>query len=478
MGKYKAVIGLEMHCELKSNSKVFSSAKNSYSELANSNISPVDMAFPGVLPVANKKCIKDAIKMATVLNCKIPEYMIFDRKNYYYPDLPKGYQITQFTQPVGVDGKIEIECNGKEVPIYIHDIHLEEDAASMNHLYDTSVIDYNRAGVPLLELVTEPCIYSADEAVAFLEHMRSAYQYCDVSEADTKLGQIRCDVNISIMDEDATELGTRVEIKNINKFSGVRDAINYEIKRQSDLKDAGKYDEVEQETRRYDEESGTTIRMRSKADAIDYKYFVEPNLPKYKITDEWKEEIKKEIPRLRHERKNEYIENYSLSEVDAKVLVKDKAVSDYFEEIVASGIDPKMVCNWVTTIIVGSMNKLDCKLHELGITSTMLSGVLKQVSESKISRPTGKKVLYEAIKTKKDPLSIIEEQGLTQVTDNDLLIKLINEALDENPNVVEEFKSGKDYVVNFFVGQVMKKTKGQANPTLTKELIKQEIIKR
>ena len=323
MGKYKAVIGLEMHCELKSNSKVFSSARNSYSELANSNVSAVDMAFPGTLPVANKKCIKDAIKMSMVLNCDIPEYMYFDRKNYYYPDLPKGYQITQFTSPVGINGHIEVECGDKIIPVDIHDIHLEEDAASMDHLYDSSVIDYNRAGVPLLELVTEPCLHSAEEAVAFLEHMRSAYKYCDVSEADTKKGQIRCDVNVSIMEDDAKELGTRVEIKNINSFGNVFDAINYEIKRQSELKDAGRYDEVEQDTRRFDEETCSTVRMRSKADAIDYKYFVDPNLPKYKISNEWLEKIRQEIPKLRDERKQEYINNYSLSNYDSTILVKE-----------------------------------------------------------------------------------------------------------------------------------------------------------
>lgn len=475
--KYKAVIGLEMHCELKSNSKVFSGARNSYSDLANSNVSAVDMAFPGTLPIVNKKCVKDAIKMAMVLNCEIPKYMYFDRKNYYYPDLPKGYQITQFTSPVGVNGHIDIEVNGQMVPIDIHDIHLEEDAASMDHLYDSSVIDYNRAGVPLLELVTEPCIHSADEAVAFLEHMRSAYQYCDVSLADTKMGQIRCDVNVSIMDPDSTELGTRVEIKNINKFSGVRDAILYEIKRQSELKDAGRYDEVEQETRRYDEDQNITIRMRSKADAIDYKYFVDPNLPKYKISDEWLQSIKDEIPMLRHERKKFYIDNYSLSDYDATILVRDKEVSDYFEAMVNNSIDPKVASNWITTILIGSMNKLNCSISELGITSKMLCGVLNLVDSDKISRSNAKKVLYKAIDDKRDPLEIIEEEGLSQVTDDSVLINFIHEAFNENPKVIEEYKSGKDYVVNFFVGQVMKKTRGQANPGKTLELIKEEIRK-
>ena len=240
MGKYKAVIGLEMHFELKSNSKVFSSAKNSYSKIPNENVSAVDMAFPGILPVANIYNIKQALMASIILNCKQPEYMYFDRKNYYYPDLPKGYQITQMDSPVGVDGYIDFECEGRIVRALIHDIHLEEDAASLEHLSDTSLIDYNRAGVALLELVTEPCLSSATEAVSFLEHMRSIYRYCDISEADTKKGQFRCDVNVSIMDEDATEFGTRVEIKNVNSFGGVRDTILNEIKRQSKQKDEPK----------------------------------------------------------------------------------------------------------------------------------------------------------------------------------------------------------------------------------------------
>ncbi|MBQ6817357.1 MAG: Asp-tRNA(Asn)/Glu-tRNA(Gln) amidotransferase subunit GatB, partial [Bacilli bacterium] len=416
MAKYKAVIGLEMHCELKSNSKVFSSARNSYSEVANSNVKPVDMAFPGTLPVANKKCVRDAIKMAMVLNCKIPKYMYFDRKNYYYPDLPKGYQITQFTSPVGVDGHIEVECNGKIIPVGIHDIHLEEDAASMDHLYDTSVIDYNRAGVPLLELVTEPCLHSAEEAVAFLEHMRSAYKYCDVSEADTKKGQIRCDVNVSIMDEDATEFGTRVEIKNINSFGNVYDAINYEIKRQTELKDAGRYNEVEQETRRFDEETGTTIRMRTKADAIDYKYFVDPNLPKYKITEEWLSSIKESIPKLRDERKKEYIDNYGLSNYDATILVKEKEISDYFEKCIELGIDYKEACNWINVNIIAYMNKYEIDIRDLYLTPEMLKFIIDNMNNGTISSKQAKEMFFKVLEEKKEPSNYISKEN-AQISD-------------------------------------------------------------
>lgn len=471
---YKAVIGLEMHCELTSNSKVFSGAKNGYSELPNSHVSPVDIALPGTLPVVNKKCVKDAIKMAMVLGCDIPKFMMFDRKNYYYPDLPKGYQITQFTSPVGVNGHIEIDYNGRKIPVDIHDIHLEEDAASMDHLYDTSVIDYNRAGVPLLELVTEPCFHSAEEAVAFLEHMRSAYQYCDVSEADTKKGQIRCDVNVSIMNPDDEELGTRVEIKNINSFGNVFDAINYEIKRQSDLKSAGRYQEVEQETRRFDEETGTTIRMRSKADAIDYKYFVDPNLPKFLISEEWKEEIKKEIPRLRNERKEEYMNQYGLSDYDATILVKEKELSDYFEKCIQVGIEPKEACNWINVQILAYLNKLDLILKDLYLTPEMLQYIINQMKQGTISSKQAKEVFYKVLDERKEPKEFISQEN-AQISDEKELAKMIDEIIQNSPEQVNAYRGGRDRLFDYFVGQVMKQTKGKANPVITKDLLHQKL---
>ncbi len=474
MKKQIAVIGLEMHCELKSNSKVFSSARNSYSEIPNVNIAPVDMAFPGTLPVVNKKCVADALKMSMTLNCKQPEYMYFDRKNYYYPDLPKGYQITQMNAPVGVDGKIEIEVNDKLIPVYIHDIHLEEDAASLDHFFDTSNIDYNRAGVPLLELVTEPCFHSADEAVAFLEHMRRVYQYCDVSEADTKKGQIRCDVNVSIMDEDATELGTKVEIKNVNSFGGVHDAIVYEIERQTKLKEEGRYSEVEQETRRWDEESGTTIRMRSKVDAIDYKYFVEPNIPKYKISKEWLEKLRKEIPRLALERKQDYIKNYGLSSYDAEILVKDKEISDYFEECLNLKIDAKSATNWITTQILGYINKHDLSINDLYLTPTRLKDLIEETNKGTISSKQAKDIFFKVIEEKKDIKDFISKDNV-QISDKEELTKIIDEILSNNQSQIEEYKNGRTNIFDYFVGQVMKNTRGKANPVLTKEILTEKL---
>ena len=475
--KYPVTIGLEMHCEIsQTNTKVFSSAPNGYSDIPNSHISPVDMAFPGVLPVVNKECVRMSLMMSEILNCKQPEYMYFERKNYYYPDLPKGYQITQNTPPipVGMDGFIDIEReDGTTFRVDIDNIHLEEDSASMNHLYDISTIDYNRAGVPLLELVTKPCLHSADDAVAFLEYMRAIYQYCDISEADSKKGQIRCDVNVSISDTD--ELGTKVEIKNVNSFGGVRDAINYEIKRQTALKEAGKYDEVEQETRRYDEETGTTIRMRSKVDAIDYRYFVEPNIPKFKISADWLEEIRTSIPELPYERKNKYQNTYGLSAYDANILIKEKSIANYFEECLKEKIDPKTAVNWITGLILGYLYKHDQNIKDFYITPKRLFTITEAIKKGNISSKQGKELFYFTIEEEKEPEKIMQEKGLMQISDETTLANIVDEVLAENPSQITMYHNGKTNMFDYFVGQVMKKTRGQANPVKVKELLTEKL---
>ena len=473
---YKAVIGLEFHCEMKSNTKVFSNAKNSFSKVANENVAPLDMAFPGTLPVVNKTCVKKALMMSMILNCKQPEFMEFDRKNYYYPDLPKGYQLTQFFNPVGVDGKIEIDVNGTKKEVLIHDIHLEEDAASLDHYYNTSTIDYNRAGVPLLELVTEPCLHSADEALTFLEHIKSIYEYTDISECDTKKGQIRADVNVSIMDEDATEFGTKVEVKNVNSFDAIRKTINYEIKRQSELKDAGRYDEVIQETRRWDDESGTTIHMRSKADAIDYKYFTEPNIPKFRITKELLDEIRSKIPVLAHERKEKYIKEYGLSDYDAGVLTKDKKISDYFEECVSLKCDPKSACNWITTRILGELNKSEENtIDDLFIRPNMIVELVTLVNDKKISSDQAKKVFTKMLEEKLIPKEIVKKYDMEVIEDSSLIESLVNEVISENQKAIEDYHNGRTNMLDYLVGQVMKKSKGTANPVEAKSKMLERI---
>ena len=484
MTKYKALIGIEMHCEIsETNTKVFSSAKNTYTDIPNSNIRPVDMAFPGTLPVVNKEAVRKALMASIILNCKQPEYIYFERKNYYYPDLPKGYQITQETKPapVGIYGEIKYEL-GEEVKIAkINNIHLEEDTAGMNHYDGYSTIDYNRAGVPLLELVTEPTFHSADETVAFLETMRSIYQYSGISEADSKKGQIRCDVNVSIMDESLDETkpanyGTKVEIKGVNSFSAVRDAINYEINRQIELKETGKYDEMEQQTRRWDDLSGTTIYMRGKVDAIDYKYFVEPNIPKIKLSSTWLEEIRNSIPPLASTRKEKYINEYGLSARDARIIVKEKALADYFEETINLGSKPQSVANWLISIILGHLNKMELNIKDLFLTPTMLKGLIDMVETNKISIKQAKEILPKALEEEKDPVKLVSELGVTQITDESEILKIVTEVIQENQTQLEAYKQNPK-LFDYFIGQVMKKSRGKANPAITAKLLKQELDK-
>ena len=484
MEKYKALIGLEMHCEIsKTNTKVFSSARNSYDDTPNTNIRPVDMAFPGTLPVVNKEAVRKALMASIILNCKQPEYIYFERKNYYYPDLPKGFQITQETKPapVGIYGELTYEVGEETKTIRVNNIHLEEDAASSTHHDDTTTINYNRAGVPLLELVTEPNFHSAEEAVSFLETMRSIYQYAGISEADSKKGQIRCDVNVSIMDASLDEKemdnwGTKIEIKNVNSFGGVRDAINYEIKRQIELKEDGKYDEMEQQTRRWDEETGTTIYMRSKVDAIDYKYFVEPNIPKFKLDKKWLEEIKATIPPLATERRDKYINELGVSPRDAKIIVKEKPLADYFEETVSLGANPQSAANWINSIILGHLNKMEKTIEELFLTPKMLKGLIDLVENSKISGKQAKEVLTKSLEEEKDPVKLVSELGMSQITDEAELTKIIKEVIEENPTQLESYKKNPK-LFDYFVGQIMKKTRGKANPALSAKILKQELDK-
>lgn len=480
--KYKAMIGLEMHCEIsKTNSKVFSPSKNEYNDVPNSSVGPIDLAFPGILPLVNKKCVSLALKASMILNCKQPEYIYFERKNYYYPDLPKGYQITQETKPipVGIYGKVKFVCNDKMKEVRVNNIHLEEDAASLDHYEKTSNIDYNRAGVPLLELVTEPDLHSADEAVAFLEHMRSIYRYADISEADSKKGQVRCDVNVSIMESDKDETdpknwGTKIEIKNVNSFGAVRDVINYEIKRQTELKENGTYDEMEQQTRRWDSDKCETVYMRNKANAIDYKYFVEPNIPKFKITKEYLESIRKTIPELADEKRERYIKEYDLSDYDAGVLTKEKSVADYFEKLISLNINAKTAANWVTGQILAYINKNDVTINELYMTPERLKVIIENLENNTISIKQAKEIFTKVLDEKKEPNNYISKDN-AQISDKNALVEIIDTILENNPKQIEDYKNGRTNLFDYFVGQVMKETRGKANPVITKEILKEKL---
>ena len=473
---FKVVIGLEVHCELDTKSKNFSASPNKFSMIPNESVSTVDLGLPGILPVPNKEAVSKALLTAMALHCKNPDEVIFDRKNYFYPDLPKGYQITQVTKPMGKDGYLDILVKGTPKRVYIHQLHLEEDTASLEHDTKFSLIDYNRSGVPLIEIVTEPCIESADEAVTFLEDLKDVFLFLGVSEAKSNYGQMRCDVNISLMEEGSDKLGTKVEMKNINAFTSVRDAIEYGIKRQSEILLKG--EKVIQETRRIAED-GKTYSMREKVDAVDYKYFLEPNIPSTPLSDEYLYELKQSLPELKTDRFLRYMKEYSLSEYDAKVLSKERPTADYFEEVLSYGSDIELTVNFLTSAILSTLNKLEITLDELFITPKMLSGVVDYVHEGKISLDHGKKILYQAIEQKIDPVELIKKENLQQISDEDTLLELITSIMDENKEQVRQYiEEDNQHVINFFIGQTMKKSNRQANPNISLELIKKELERR
>lgn len=468
----KLVIGLEMHAEMKSTTKVFSPSSNVYNKMANVNINEIDLAFPGFMPSLNEECVKKAVEMALILKCDVAKYMIFDRKNYYYPDLPKGYQITQNTRPVGINGNLEVSLNGSKFNVEILDIHLEEDAAALDHLPTFSLIDYNRAGVPLLETVTAPCMHSADEAIAFLETMCRIYKYTGISEADTKKGQIRCDVNVNLMDDNGNYITPKVEIKNVNSLANVKLAILYEEKRQ--LESLKNNEPLYQETRRFDESSGTTIHMRSKADAIDYKYFVEPNISPYEITDDFIENIRKTIPVLADARKDNYMNNLGLDEYNANILIKDINIANYFEKCVEVGIKPIIAANYINGIITSYINEKDININDFYLKPEYL----KQINDAKesgiLSSKGVKEVFYKSLEEKEEPKNFISKED-AQVSDENLIESIIDRILSSHEKEITEYKNGRTNIFDFFVGQVMKETRGKANPIITKDLLHKKL---
>ena len=472
MSKYIPVIGLEVHCELSSNSKNFSSAKNGEGNV-NSNLTVVDIGYPGILPVVNKEAVRKSLMVALALNCEIPEKLSFDRKNYYYPDLPKGYQITQFGNPIGTNGYVMINVDGVKKKIIIHDTHLEEDTANMDHLNSYSLIDYNRAGVPLLETVTDPCINSSKEAIIYLETLRNIFLYLGVSEARADLGQIRVDVNVSLKKEDDTKLGTRVEMKNINSFTTVKEAIDVEIKRQMEILEAGGI--IEQETRRYDEINKCTHFMRGKADAIDYKYYREPNIPEIKLSDEFVNSVKVSMPTLEYERKEKYINDYGLTFVDASTLTKDKKLSDYFEEVLKCGANAKDTSNIIVGFLLGYLNKNSKNITDINISAKDFSHVINMMSEGKISNKQVKDIFTKSLDEGINLLEVAKSMG-TQISDKEEIRRIINEVFKENAKVVEDYKNGKN-VTGFIMGLVMKKTGGKVNPGVTNMVLKEELEK-
>jgi len=472
VSKFIPVIGLEVHCELSSNSKNFSSARNGEGEI-NTNLTVVDIGYPGILPVVNKEAVRSSLKVALALNCDIPEKLSFDRKNYYYPDLPKGYQITQFGSPIGTKGYVMINVDGVDKKITIQDTHLEEDTANMEHLSTYSLIDYNRAGVPLLETVTDPCIGSSREAIVFLETFRNILLYLGVSEARADKGQIRVDVNISLKREDDDKLGTRVEMKNINSFATVKEAIEVEIKRQTEILESGGI--IEQETRRYDEVNKCTHFMRSKADAVDYKYYREPNIPEIRLSESFVNSVKDSMPVLEYERKQKYINDYGISIVDAGTLTKDKKLSDYFEKVISYGVSEKETSNIIVGFLLGYLNKNFKNISDIEINAKEFSEIIKMMTDGKISNKQVKDILTKSLDENKNVLEVAKSMG-TQISDPEEIRKIINEVFNENTKVVDDYKSGKN-VDGFIMGLIMKKTGGKVNPGVTNMVLREELNK-
>lgn len=474
MNKYEIVIGLEIHAAVLSNSKVFSPSKNSYSDVPNENINEIDLSFPGIMPSLNKEAVRKALKMSMVLGCIEPDELLFDRKNYYYPDLPKGFQITQVTKPVGINGKVELYTDNHDFTVTIHDIHLEEDTASMDHYDYYTLIDYNRAGTPLVEIVTEPCIHSGEEAVAFLEFLANSLRYCGVSDADMKKGHLRCDVNINLKNEKGEFITPRVEIKNVGSISYVLDAVNYEVARQIKAYETG-CEELVQETRRFDETTKTTIRMRTKEDAVDYKYMPEPNIPRIKIDESWLKEIRKEIPTLPNERLKRYIKEYGLTENEAKTLVKDFELSNYYEECISIGINPKVAFNWLSTNIMGYLNKEFMNITDFYVTPERLKFIVDKINSGEISSKQGKELFNYCLDEKDEPNTLMKKYNLKQMDNGNELESIIDNILKNNPKLIEDCHNGKTNLFGFFIGEVMKQTKGQANPVLAKQILTEKL---
>ncbi|WP_099157687.1 Asp-tRNA(Asn)/Glu-tRNA(Gln) amidotransferase subunit GatB [Virgibacillus ndiopensis] len=474
---FETIIGLEVHVELKTDSKIFSPSPNAFGADPNSNVNPIDLGYPGVLPVLNEEAVNFAMKAAMALNCEIATDTKFDRKNYFYPDNPKAYQISQFDKPIGENGWIEIEVNGKKKRIGITRLHLEEDAGKLTHGDDGySLVDFNRQGTPLIEIVSEPDMRSPEEAYAYLEKLKNIIQYTGVSDCKMEEGSLRCDANISLRPRGQEEFGTKTELKNLNSFAYVQKGLEFEETRQEKVLLTG--GEILQETRRYDEKTKETILMRVKEGSDDYRYFPEPDLVPLYIDEAWKERIRSQIPELPDARKKRFIEELGLSEYDAQNLTNSKEMADFFEATTDNGAETKQASNWLMGEVSGYMNKHQKELHELALTPESLGKMIKLIEDGTISSKIAKKVFAELVEKGGDPEKIVKEKGLVQISDEGQLREIITKILDENEQSIIDYKNGKDRALGFLVGQTMKQTKGQANPPMVNKILKEEMDKR
>lgn len=479
MADFEAVIGLEVHVELKTNTKIFCNCPNKFGGEPNTHVCPVCLGLPGTLPVLNKQVLEYAIQAGLALNCEIAEFSKFDRKNYFYPDLPKAYQISQFDLPICEHGHLDIKVDEEEKRIGITRIHMEEDAGKLVHQGATitdsnsSLADYNRTGVPLIEIVSEPDMRSAQEAKAYLEKLKAFVEYTGVSDVKMEQGSMRCDANVSVRPVGQEEFGTRAEIKNLNSFKAVEKAIEYEIERQIDeIEDGGR---IIQETRTWDDNKGVTRSMRTKEGSSDYRYFPEPDLPPLVISRSYVQEIKDSLPELPDAKKARIMKEQGLSEYDAGVITSSRALAEFYDQTVKIFNDSKAVSNWIMGEFMKLLNAEGIEINESKVTPELLAKLLGLVKDGTISGKIAKTVFEEMFTSGKDPEVVVKEKGLVQISDESQLVSIIEEAINNNPKSVEDFKAGKGKAIGFLVGQVMKATKGQANPGVVNKLLKEKL---
>ncbi|WCN37459.1 Asp-tRNA(Asn)/Glu-tRNA(Gln) amidotransferase subunit GatB [Aneurinibacillus uraniidurans] len=475
--EFETVIGLEVHVELSTNTKIFCGCSTEFGAPPNTHTCPVCLGHPGVLPVLNKRAVEFAIKAGLALNCEIADESIFERKNYFYPDSPKAYQISQLDQAIAVNGWIEIEVDGKPKRIGITRLQLEEDAGKLTHADSgyASLVDFNRVGTPLIEIVSEPDLRSPEEARLYLEKLKSIVQYCEISDVKMEEGSFRCDANISLRPVGQEQFGKRAELKNVNSLRNVQRGLEYEEIRQAELLRDG--EEVVQETRRWDDNTGRTFSMRSKEEAHDYRYFPDPDLIKMKIDPAWIEEIRALIPELPDARKVRYVEQYSLPEYDAGVLTMSKDMSDFFDATVQTGADAKAVSNWLMGETIGYLNANNLEFKQISLTPDNLGALVQLIEKGTISNKIAKKVFKEMMESGKSPEKIVEEQGLVQISDEGALKQMVDEVLAANPQAIEDFKAGKEKAMGALVGQIMKASKGKANPGVVNQLLRDALAK-
>lgn len=473
--KYETVIGLEVHVELHTKSKIFCGCSTAFGAPPNTHTCPVCLGHPGVLPVLNRQAVEYAMKAAMALNCDIASISKFDRKNYFYPDSPKAYQISQYDQPVGLNGWIDIEVNGETKRIGITRLHLEEDAGKLTHVDGgyASLVDLNRVGTPLVEIVSEPDIRTPEEAKAYLEKLKAIMQYCEVSDVKMEEGSLRCDANISIRPWGQEQFGTRTELKNMNSFRGVQRGLEYEQWRQAEVLDGG--GAVVQETLRWDDAAGRTISMRGKEEAHDYRYFPDPDLVQVHIDDEWKARVRDSIPELPDARKARYTSELGLPAYDAGVITSSKKLADFFEESLNYTKDAKAVSNWIMGDLLGYLNANGLEVESVKITGQGLGEMIGLLEQGTISSKIAKTVFKEMLESGKRPQQIVEEQGLVQISDEGAIQAVVDQIVTNNPQSVEDYKAGKDKAIGFLVGQVMRETKGKANPALVNKLLMERL---